>query len=308
MTPTRPSPEAFRKICEWLTENGKDLQKISPPVVSLVLGHYRDDMTLGDTLTVVDMPDKLTGKAVEEVGSKLAVTATSDAHEAGGVQRYVVFPRLIDGGKGPGRLLFRVAAEGSSGSRGEDLGNEGPNSRGLTAQAMRHQEICMKLAMGASTEVVRSLENALMREQEKSNKYFDKYMEIVELKEKLLSQSQTRLLEARNSDFEIEAKHEILRRIGPLIPMVIGKMASKLLPGMGSVAGAMSIQDITKRLFDSLTKEQMVAIGTILTDQQKTDLYAIFQAAEGPTKSDAASAVSQVKAQGAVTETNGVHA
>lgn len=284
------SQEAQKQIAAWLKRNAASIQKLDPPCVSIGLAEFNEDGERGDALAVVPVPAKFSKAEIEGTALELERLALEDAQGVGGMQAYVIYPVLEDGGRGPGRGVFRVFGESGAGAlmlRRKD-GLEPPSARGLVQQAMRHQEANAKIAIESVGVSLRSMEREIERLTTANEIFQQRYlemqargMELMRLQESLLSQSQERELAMQRARARLAMGQAAWNNFAPALQALIGKLSQRFLGG-SLLAGAsesgtdLSLADKLKIFFESIGPAQMDGIVRLLDDKQQAMLSAIF--------------------------------
>lgn len=230
----------------------------------------------GDREARVDAWPVNGSELVTDIAAEVEATATSDALSLGGVNVYALV--ATDGeGKTLGRCAFR--AQGDTGAM-QITPNERPTMIGMRAQEMRHNELCVQLAVRTALDQIdaqRELyaearaEMAELRAQLKEA--HSMRIETIGLFESLVSEKAKRDLEAQREIRHERMQAEILSKVGTLWPLLVHKLAG----GKGATPGlAPGAQDLLSHLLANVSREEIQRMASTLPPEKQILLWEVI--------------------------------
>jgi RNase H-fold protein (predicted Holliday junction resolvase) len=157
----------------------------------------------------------------------------------------------------------------------ENFLEETPNKKGLLSQLMRHQEKVMKLAVGATKNVI-DMQNRTIREaQERVKQLEERQVENIRLTEELVSGAHARNIEIRRIEKKEKRMDEIAGMVMQGAPMLLQMVAASGVKAGGGEAQAVEtgqaaqqtparaptgsrIEQLVEVLLGTFTQEQMM--------------------------------------------------
>jgi len=204
-----------------------------------------------------------TDQNVDEMVRDVLNTAQEDASDIFGKQRYGLYayherrPDQVAESK-----IFTCIGGGEGDD--DDIEAEGPNSRGLTAQAMRHTEQAMRLAVGSAQQQLRALGESYEVTQSRLTASEAQRFQQAQIYEGMLTERHVRDLATKESELKMRALGEGIEKLSLLIPVVVNGIAGRrLLPESQTIADAM-----VGELVESISPEQMAKLQETLRPEQ----------------------------------------
>jgi hypothetical protein len=215
--------------------------------------------------------------SVDDLANDIERLSTEDAEGIGGTNKYGVFAYFGTSNDPSARHTFRVFAEETP---QEGTGpSESADAKGLTAQHMRFTEANQKLTVGAFGETLRRFQGMLDRALEHNEKLMSGHIEMVEVMQGMLSQTQERNLAVNREVTQERRKDALFQGIRVLGPMVVNRLAgSKVLP-----ENTTPKEEIASQLMSSLSASQIEGLQSLLSPNQ---LLAAYELMEGAVKTD----------------------
>lgn len=221
-------------------------------------------------------PTPVWNKAFDDAGpddidpavQELLQVVTDDASGMGGVQRYILIATV--GGETHSRLSFRMQGYDET---FDDVNSEGPNSTGLIAQQMRHNEALAKsshMAMGGTLQIMHRLLDRTMKHNER---LLEQRMEAFEAIEEARSEKHEREMEMMEAISKQEMKTGIMEKVSLMLPTVVNKMSGKaLLPETTTPK-----DEMLKAIVHSLRPEQVSKLQEVLDMEQLLPLLELIK-------------------------------
>jgi hypothetical protein len=187
----------------------------------------------------------------------VAQTDALDRGKSGGKCRYVV--KAIRGDRQvPGRCLFalEVVFEGNEHGEVDEL----PNDRGLTAQAMRHVEICLKVGVGSAEKQIASLTKLLKDKDDAISMLMRQQMDQFKIFQDLMDAKFARDLEFQRFKNEEARKEKVAGMLEQGVPILVNKFLGgghKLI-----TESSTPVESMLEGFLGSFNKEQLTEIGS----------------------------------------------
>lgn len=256
------------------TPKGGTNQALPPVTKEGVMYTFELRHATGDrsSATVEQFFFRPTEDSLDDLCKEIADKAEEDA---GGNPGDISFYHLISDIT-KGRKSFTVSAEDREGIGAR---SEGPNGQGLVAQAMRHQERCMEMAVSSSVNMqkmmVRLLDSKERRLEAMETERFKRLMEF----EDMTQRKHERDLDIRKQVRDEEMKEMVMNQLMSLAPVVVNKaLGARVMPEPTTPT-----KELTKAIFSSLTEEQFEAFASKLEPHQMIafkELYETLKAEE----------------------------
>jgi hypothetical protein len=209
-------------------------------------------------------------KSAQELAQEIVGEATSDVENfLKGKHKYVVRCQDVNA-----RCVFTLTVNETEDEDMDDI-EETPNKKGLLSQLMRHQEKVMKLAVGATKNVI-DMQNRTIREaQERVKQLEERQVENIRLTEELVSGAHARNIEIRRIEKKEKRMDEIAGMVMQGAPMLLQMVAASGVKAGGGEAQAVEtgqaaqqtparaptgsrIEQLVEVLLGTFTQEQMM--------------------------------------------------
>lgn len=242
-------------------------------------------------------------KSSQELAEAIVSEASSDVENfLKGKHKYVVRCEDVNA-----RCVFTLTVNETEDEDMDDI-EETPNKKGLLSQLMRHQEKVMKLAVGATKNVI-DMQNRTIREsQERIKQLEEKQVENIRLTEELVSGQHARNIELRRIEKKEKRMDEIAGMVMQGAPMLLQMVAASgaKVGGGGEVqvtetgqaaqqtpARAPSgsrIEQLVEVLLGTFTQDQMLKMQAsgLFAPEQLMTLIEIAREIDAKNKSEAA--------------------
>lgn len=212
------------------------------------LHEVRFEFSLGDT-------------AAEAVTDELLRAAQHDALDrgkGGGKCRYLVHA-FRNGRQVPGRCLFALDVAEREGNEDGTL-DELPNDKGLTALAMRHSEIAVKVAVGSAKGQIDSLTKLLKEKDDTIIQLMQQNMQAYKTWQELLDAKMLRDLEMQKFMNDERRKDRVAGMLEQGVPSLI----NRFLGGGKRILqeGSTPVESLLEAFLGTFTKEQLTRIAT----------------------------------------------
>ncbi len=209
-------------------------------------------------------PDDVAESKIEALAEEILAEAQDDASSLFGRQRYSIcayYERRPDQ-VGESKNFLRDG--GGSNEDDDDVDSEGPNQRGLLTQLMRHNELNYKTSTQATASVVRVLVQQNEMLGQRLHTLESDRVRSIQVYEGLLSERHLRELATAESAQKQKIVAEAFSKLQLLFPVLINKLAGAPVMPMPTNM----VNEIVGSLVGSLTHEQMVKMGDVLTTEQ----------------------------------------
>lgn len=173
------------------------------------------------------------------------------------------------------RVIFSLKVNSTEDEDIEDI-DDLPNKRGLISQLMRHQEKIMRIAVGSTQKVIKTLETQNQKKDERIDQLESNQINTIKMIEDLVSGRHVRDLELRKLEREEKHKDQAIGMLMTAMPMLANKLmggaqgAANVQGSGGPIAGASPIETMVEGLMSSMTSEQfnnLVKSGLFSPDQ-----------------------------------------
>lgn len=190
------------------------------------------------------------------------------------IGKYCFFAYLKDGTS----LRSPIVVFSGGGSKLDAVnGSENVSTKGLLAQAYRHNEAIMRMSVGGTEQVIQALTHENARLSDQLADLENKRMEAIVAKESALEEGHIRQLEMRQLEESDKLKQEAFSVFkDTIIPLV----ASKLLNGKGEKLTDDQLSMLTSKLVNSITNEQLGQLGAIFKNEQQILIAEIMTASK----------------------------
>jgi hypothetical protein len=242
------------RIARWLRGLAGELGEEAAP--SFILRHVSINDRHVDVATFAKQKLSLEETALGELVKRIGDAADTDADGLGGVQRYIVVAIVDD--HQVGRLPMRCA-QGVDGAI-EPIESEPATSKGLLGQLMRHNEAQTRLFTVSMGQIFGTMQRTISRLEDRAEIGEERRLEAVQITEKLLSEEQTRDLEAQKAAFNQELKYEAFQKFMGVLPQILGFLGGK--------DGPSHFLGLLQRLLGSLKPEQFDGLARLFSPDQ----------------------------------------
>jgi hypothetical protein len=221
---------------------------------------------LGNEIFRVDVPQAADETWIASAFADIETHVEMDAGGLGGVQQYCALAyREKSADRSTGRFTFRVSVEDDL---DDNLVNSEPATKGgIVAQAMRHTEVMMRSTTVAIGQVIANQARTIERLAGENDHLLTNQSRVYELLEDLSQRKHERDLENKREEFKQQVSGEIVEKVNMLLPAIVNKLAGRKL-----MAGADPAQEGIKQWLTSLNEQQMSAIMSTLSIEQKASL------------------------------------
>lgn len=208
---------------------------------------------------------------LSEICDQLEAKAKVYANTVGGNQAFQVVA-VDENEKEIGCDVFRLQAESPLGPAG--LMTEPANEGGLVQQNMRHTEALVRslLQQQAQTDKVQS--RIVDRVLQRNEQLEARVVGAIELMGKLARDDNAQAIEMYKAKISAESKHEITKKLAAVIPIAMDAIGAKY--GGKAISGA-TLTNSVKAVFDTLQPEQVQQLLSILNEQQRLQIMAVFK-------------------------------
>lgn len=221
------------------------------------------------------------GDTPEEIATEIMNEASDDAMGIGaGEIRYVV---RVDGFQARCSFTLRVRPEGD-GDEDEFL-DDLPNSKGITAQQMRHNEKLLKSNLSLAKEIKDMALGVLKQKDERISMLEGSHLSTVKMFEELASAKHVRDLEIRKLEAKERRGEQVAHMLIGMAPMLLGTVANQFgakgtMPQMP--AQTSPIESAVEGFLGTLRPDQLQALvqSGILQPEQIMGLIDIAKAVE----------------------------
>lgn len=219
----------------------------------------------------------ITEAEIDPMISEFMEILESDAKGMGGMQRYQIEARREGTNASSGRFVAKIYGEADEEDIDADpLDHEGPTSRGLVAQSMRHTEAMTKTLMGSLGVVMGTLQRTLAQQTEVNERLINQRFESLEIIEEAMTKRHERELEAMVVTAEQDRKDKFGEMIRGLAPVAVNKLAGggrKLLPEKTTPR-----EEMINHILDTLDPDQAAKLQSILRPEQLIIMFELFAA------------------------------
>lgn len=259
------------------------------PCLKVVCRHLKSDGGMTHDIQTYVVP-RYTGAQdpppldeIERGAAELVNAAMEDANGMNrGVQRYA-FLAFHDrsGGEWHGRCLLRfTGGKETFGSQdaaeygvGDMSDSEGPDPRGLVAQAQRHVEAIMKQSVAVTGATMRTLveQNTFLNNNVRA--MMEKQLQTYAIMESMMSQRHERELAVKKQEVMLRGFEDIADKLKILLPHMVNKaVGRKLLPTRSSPGE----QELAS-LVETIRPEQVDNLKKIFTPDQMLALLSVME-------------------------------
>lgn len=259
MDPTKAKIERFIRRAIF-NDNQAPLEKLS-------LSHCPQG---GKPVPVWSKPfeDGADAEHIDPVLQELMQVVTDDASGMGGVQRYILVAKV--GGETHGRLSFRMQGYDET---IDDINSEGPNSTGLIAQQMRHNEALAKSSHMAMGGVLQYMTRLLDKTMKHNEKLMEQRLEDFATVEEAMSRKHERDMEMMEAVSKQELKSGIIEKVGLMLPTVVNRISGQnVLPATTSPK-----DEMLKSIIHSLRPDQLEKLQQVLDVEQLLPLLELMK-------------------------------
>lgn len=211
-----------------------------------------------------ELGDDFTVEGIDPLVNEILNEAWDDAESLGGIQKYKVEAYFGTKKRAGRKKRFSMHA-------GEDASDsefsEPANGKGLVAQQMRHNEALMKMSVNSFGQMMKMLGSQLEKTQAALDDALEKNYQMIELRERLLSEQEERELQRVMVMKQEDRKDELVEGVKLLLPSVVRRVSGKLLPENANADDNLAVESL-KALASSLSQEQIQAIMSSLKPQQ----------------------------------------
>lgn len=218
-------------------------------------------------------PERCEESALDVYAAEILDAAQEDAAARFGRQRYMVcaYYAASPGAVAESRVFNRYGGGEEDGE--EEVDSEGPTSRGLLTQLMRHNEANARAVVGQTQQILRAQGDMLERALARVSSMEERHGQAVQIYETLLTDRHTRELATKEHELKVRAWTEGFEKLSLLVPVLVNKAAGvRLLPEPASVTNA-----IVESIVDSITPEQAEKMAGVLTPEQMIALMSLVE-------------------------------
>ena len=161
----------------------------------------------------------------------------------------------------------------------EDVDSEGPTQRGAFAQMQRHTEAAMRLAVGASNQLLQAQAKTLDTLSQRLTQSEAQRFQMAQMYEGMLSERHVRDLATKEHELRMKAFGDGLDKLSLLVPVAVNALAGRrILPEPQVIADTVldsflaSIDgDQMEKLMHDLKPEQMAVLVTIMREREERE-------------------------------------
>lgn len=220
---------------------------------------------------IEETPDE---KELIVLANDLEGAGFDDAEGLGGLQRYIIHAYVDDKTEPVARFPFRI--RNSDEEDGDPIDSEPATPKGLVSQAQRHAEAAVKMSLGASGQIIVTLQRQLSRQADTIEKLTEQRAEFFDMLENLRNEKQTRDIEMQDATLKANIKKDAYDKLAMLAPVIVNKLAGqKILPERITPT-----EQMLKSLAGSIRPEQMDAFRSILGPEQLILLVEFMQSTQ----------------------------
>lgn len=215
--------------------------------------------------------DEVVGKGgPDELIREIYLTAVTDTEGAGfkGRQRYVLLC-FVKEQRAPTRCIFQIEAKGWDADEMPmgDYETEPPGKAvGLVAQAQRHAEGAVRMALMGSQQAMQQISRQLDRMSAREDAVAARELRLLELHENLLNRQVERDMDREDKS----AKRDLMKQLGNVGLGMLPALLAKVMPG-----GA-GMEPLLMNLVTSLDENQIGMIMGSLNDQQRAQFFELY--------------------------------
>lgn len=218
-------------------------------------------------------PDGIDEEQVLLLVEEFMEVLVSDATGMGNWQRYTI-EAYREGGVSGGRFVAKLYGESDEENEGDPMDTEGPTTKGLTAQAMRHAEQYMKMTVGSFGVMLTQMQRMLQQSGEMTERLQKEKWEMLQTLELAHGKQHEREMEALQLSAEQDRKDKLSDTLMSLAPAAVnGLVGRRLLPEKNSPD-----QMIIDNLLKSFSNEQLQKILPHLRPEQAIPLLELLKA------------------------------
>lgn len=219
-------------------------------------------------------------EGVDPLTNELLSEAYEDAESLGGIQKYKV--EAYFGTKKRAGRKKRFAMHAGEDASDNEL-SEPANNKGLVSQQMRHNEALMKMTVNSFGQMMKMLGSQLEKTQAALDDALEKNYQMIELREKLLSEQEERELTRVMAMKQEDRKDELVGAVKVMLPSVVKRVSGKLLPENASADKDMALESL-KALAQSLSQDQIRGIMASLKPEQTVAFMEVINQMNGEDK------------------------
>lgn len=146
------------------------------------------------------------------------------------------------------------------------------NEKGLLSQLMRHNEVMMRMTVQTSQKTIEQLSQQNIALTKVSEDNLIRRLELAEQQEELISQKESRHLEAVRQEKDDERKDQIMKKVIPLLPIVANKfLNSRKLPEPVNAK-----VEIMKNIANQIPPNKLMELQRILGPEISMQLFELF--------------------------------
>ena len=264
------------RLLEWIKTNAY-VERDEGQFVKIVVRSIINKSKAGDELARYQVPQPK--ERDDSWDADLAHTILSslelEASQLGGMQHFACYSVFSDHEGTVNRCLISIQGSADDDNDDDGMVAEPPTKGGITAQAMRHQEVTMKImagTIGTSLESLRRLNDRVMSLNER---LMSNMADLVKERMEIAAQiSESRALETQQQ-VKADAVKAGVNTLQKMLPHVINQLTGKeIIPSDEKTGEA---QGVAKALFPTLTEEQFEALHKVLRPEQMQHFMSLGQ-------------------------------
>jgi len=214
------------------------------------------------------------GMTAEEAASRVENAAQEDADGLqGGKQRYVLV--AMDGERALERCTFTMLGDDDMDNDASSITSERADAGGFAAQAMKHNEVIMRIALSGFEATQRANLGTIHALARRNEQMEEKHIVLIQLTEDLLSQRAERelaQLAVVNKERRLDATFD---KFALLLPAVANKLMGKnILPASTTPA-----EEQIVAFMESMTPQQFEAMTKVFRPEQQVAMMSMYETA-----------------------------
>lgn len=256
-----------KRVLAWLR---RELFGKEDKCARIVIRHYSANGKMGMEVSTIRIDEDFDVEGLPGLAEEIQNRCISDAECLGEFQKYVVLPYRIEEDEPHSRLILKFNL---SDEFDDAFDSEPKNQTGILAQAMRHTEASMKLAVGSSGNVMAMQNRIITRQAEQIETLTEKHIELMTLIEELQSHRHERDLEIRSAETKQNVMEEGARKVMALLPVAVNKLIGAKTMEENSSLGEIMMSGFV----ETLRPEQLNNIMNTLDPQQKIMMISFLE-------------------------------
>lgn len=196
-------------------------------------------------------------------------TASEDAEEIGGVQKYRVVLERSDGSHSRTRCIFRAGEANEE----DDFDSEAPTMRGHLQQMMRHNEALVRASLQSYAKIIETQGTMLERSMNALSRAEENRLEMMELMGALYDKKEERIALAEDRAVKRRFVEDGGRKAIALLPLIAHSIAEK----KGASDKLDTVSPIIVSLLETIDESQIDAILPLFDNERADKWLALYR-------------------------------